>query len=445
MALAFDWNDESGGGKTMASTRVTFDGNEVAYNRGPGIWFDSVSHDAVVTNNRIHHNDIAGIQFEISSGAVISKNAIWNNGFAKAQWGWGAGILISSSDGAQISQNTLAWNARGISVISQGRNLAPNDHNTVTDNVVVSASGDRASGWYDDHGGSLFASVNANTGHSDRYWIGTSEPSSCRFEWSGCLSTLSAYNATPGEDGASYLSTADRDAILGAAGIPTDKGAILPAPAPRAGDPHIALRTTRVGTSGVPATISWSSVAIATGYQVQIQRDGGSWSTLTPASSASRSVSLTLATGHQYRARLRIKTPPATWSAWATSAPVSAVRYGETNARIGYIGTWRHVASHLASGGYVMYATRKDASARLSFTGSAVEWVSPIGPSRGSALVYVDGAYRTTVKLYSSTVATRRVVYRASWSTAGAHTLEIKVVGTSGHPRVDIDGFAILR
>ena len=45
MALAFDWGTEAGGGKTMASDNVTFDANEVAWNRGPGIWFDTKSHE----------------------------------------------------------------------------------------------------------------------------------------------------------------------------------------------------------------------------------------------------------------------------------------------------------------------------------------------------------------------------------------------------------------
>ena len=91
------------------------------------------------------------------------------------------------------------------------------------------------------------------------------------------------------------------------------------------------------------------------------------------------------------------------------------------------------------------YATRRLASAKLTFTARAVEWVARLGPTRGSAQVYVDGAYRTTVKLYRSTSASRRVVYRTSWSMPGRHTLEIRVVGTPRHPRVDADVFAVLR
>ncbi|MCJ7709828.1 MAG: hypothetical protein MUQ32_03260 [Chloroflexi bacterium] len=132
----------------------------------------------------------------------------------------------------------------------------------MTDNVIVSAGGDRVAGWYDDHGGSLFASANANDGSGNRYWIGAPEPTSYRFEWNGGRSTLAAYNATRGDEGASYLTKTQRDAILGAAGVPDENGARPPAPAPRAGDPRITVGGKRLG-SGVVARISWSRVSVA--------------------------------------------------------------------------------------------------------------------------------------------------------------------------------------
>src|SRR4029079_158387 len=127
---------------------------------------------------------------------------------------------VSSSDGATVTGNTVAWNARGISVISQARDFSPHDHNTVTDNVIVSAGGAPLAGFYDDHGGTPYAAANANSGSGNRYWAGVSEPSSERFMWSSWLSTLGAYNATPGDEGGTYLTLANRDALLGAAGIP---------------------------------------------------------------------------------------------------------------------------------------------------------------------------------------------------------------------------------
>lgn len=446
MALAYDWFVEAGGGKTMASSGVTFDGNEVAWNRGPGIWFDNGAKDVVATNNRVHDNDREGIFFEVSSGAGISGNAVWDNGWSFATWGWGAGISVSSSDRASVSGNTVAWNARGISVISQDRALSPHDHNTVTDNVVVGSQGSFVAGWYDDHGGTLFASANANTGSGNRYWIGKAEPTDTRFAWNGGCKTLACYNATPGEQSATYLSTADRDAALGAAGIPAQDGTPLPPPAPRAGDPRITVGTGRLGLSGVPARIQWSDIAVANAYQVQLQRDGGSWTTLRLRSSTSLSVDVTLSIGHTYRARLRLHTAPSTWSAWATSAAVQPRRYQEESSLVAYgSGRWRRVSVSSASGGHVRYATARGATATFRFTGRSVAWVAPVGPSRGSARVYVDGVYRATISLHRSSTTSRRIVFRTSWSASGSHTLLIRVLGTAGHPRIDVDAFAIIR
>ena len=167
MDRAYDWFVEAGGGKTMASDGITFEANVVAYNRGPGIWFDEGASNATIIRNKVHHNDREGIFFEISSGARIANNSVWNNGFGFATWGWGAGISASSSDGATITGNTVAWNARGISVISQGRQLSPHRNNSVRDNVVISSDGNRVVGWYDDHGGSLFNADNDNGGSGD--------------------------------------------------------------------------------------------------------------------------------------------------------------------------------------------------------------------------------------------------------------------------------------
>jgi hypothetical protein len=72
------------------------------------------------------------------------------------------------------------------------------------------------------------------------------------------------------------------------------------------------------------------------------------------------------------------------------------------------------------------------------------ELVAALGPGRGSAAVYVDGKYRATISLASTTYRARQVVYATSWSTSGVHTLRIVNLGTAGHPRVDVDAFVQL-
>ena len=82
--------------------------------------------------------------------------------------------------------------------------------------------------------------------------------------------------------------------------------------------------------------------------------------------------------------------------------------------------------------------------AKFSFTGSSVAWVTTRGTTRGKAKVYVDGVYAATVNLWASSGHSRSIVFARNWSTSGAHTIRIVVVGTAGHPRVDIDAFVRL-
>jgi hypothetical protein len=46
--------------------------------------------------------------------------------------------------------------------------------------------------------------------------------------------------------------------------------------------------------------------------------------------------------------------------------------------------------------------------------------------------------------LYQVASVARQMVLARSWSTTRTHTVTITVVGTAGHPRVDIDAFVVL-
>jgi hypothetical protein len=69
--------------------------------------------------------------------------------------------------------------------------------------------------------------------------------------------------------------------------------------------------------------------------------------------------------------------------------------------------------------------------------------VAPIGPTRGQVRVYINGAYKTTISLYARTAASRRVIWSVRYSTSATRTVRFVVVGTSGHPRVDIDAIVV--
>ncbi len=163
-----------------------------------------------------------------SRDALITNNVVWNNGWGFTSWGWGGGIVVSSSSGAEIADNVVAWNADGIDVISQDR--GDPGWNSVTDvyvhdNTIVLAPGagdtsdQIALGWLQDWAGVMFNANSDNRGASNAYWIGSPEPETGRFGWNGPIDTLAAFNATPGEEGGHYLTVAERDQVLGAAGI----------------------------------------------------------------------------------------------------------------------------------------------------------------------------------------------------------------------------------
>ena len=177
-------------------------------------------------SNRVHHNDGEGIFFEISDGVLVEGNVVWENGWKNPRWGYGAGILISSSRNAMVRDNVVVNNGRSISVISQNRSGYPktasgdSSNQRVEDNVVVSRNGVGLSGFYQDWAGTMYTAPNVG-GSGNRYWSSVNEPTDGRFEWQGgWRRTLAEYNATPGEEGGRYLTTAEKDAILAAAGVP---------------------------------------------------------------------------------------------------------------------------------------------------------------------------------------------------------------------------------
>jgi hypothetical protein len=48
------------------------------------------------------------------------------------------------------------------------------------------------------------------------------------------------------------------------------------------------------------------------------------------------------------------------------------------------------------------------------------------------------------MSLYSATEASKRIVYAYTWGANAAHTIKVVVVGTVGHPRIDVDAFGLL-
>ena len=198
----------------------------------------------------------------------------------------------------------------------------------------------------------------------------------------------------------------------------------------------------------VPVTVSWTAATdIGTGvvrYELRRRLDGGDWQDVALPAPTSRSIAQTLPTTRAVQYQVRATDAAGNAGAWRSSAAVHLRQASERSSAVRYARTWKTGVSAAYLGGALKRSRVPGATASYSFTGSQVAWIAARGPTRGSARVYVDGRYVATVKLYSRTVRTRRAVYTYSWATAGRHRITIRVSGTAGHPRVDVDGFAVV-
>lgn len=229
---------------------------------------------------------------------------------------------------------------------------------------------------------------------------------------------------------------------------------VTAAPGPDVTDPVAVGKavTTRGGTAlatngSIPATISWTaSDAGGSGISaqaVQLKRGTGSWQSI-PVSVAARSASILLLPGSDYSHRIKV-TDGAGNVGYSATGAVSTTLRQETSTTWRWSSGWTRTRSSGAWGGYTRYGSRRGASVSMSFSGRSIALVSPRSSGRGSANVYLDGALVATVRLYASPTGARRIVFTKSWATSGSHRITIKLLGTAGHPRFDVDAFAILR
>ncbi len=219
---------------------------------------------------------------------------------------------------------------------------------------------------------------------------------------------------------------------------------------PRVKPPEQSLvANSTLGTTGLPVKLSWSATDLhgdVTGYALQRSVDGGSYSDVNPPSSTATSGIFLHAPGHDYRYRVRATDDNGNKSIWKYGPRFAVDAQQETSTGIAYAGTWKQQGMTSASGGAVAYSTAAGATAELAFKGRNVAWVAPKSSLRGKAEVYLDGRIVATVDLFSATVQARRVIYAANGlDPSVTHTLRVKVLGTSGRPRVDVDAFVVLR
>jgi hypothetical protein len=120
----FDPGWEAGGVKIAESDGVTFRGNHVHGNNGPGLWCDGDCRNVVYEGNLVENNLWNGIFHEISFKALIRNNVLRHNDRGNRGWFWSAEIVLAASQDVEVSDNTLviAPGRCAIMLIDQGRN-----------------------------------------------------------------------------------------------------------------------------------------------------------------------------------------------------------------------------------------------------------------------------------------------------------------------------------
>jgi hypothetical protein len=189
--------------------------------------------------------------------------------------------------------------------------------------------------------------------------------------------------------------------------------------------------------------IAHDTITGVASYRVWVSTDGHAY-TFAGAPSSNLFDTRVFA-GHTYRYRVYAVDRAVNTSASLYTPVLRTLAYQNTSTAVHFSSGWSTVISPSYYGGSDRWTNHARTSASLTFVGRAVSWVSALGPTRGQARVYVDGHLISTINLYSPSVVARRVVFSRSVSAGHTHTIKVIVVGTAGHPRVDVDAFLVLR
>jgi len=192
--------------------------------------------------------------------------------------------------------------------------------------------------------------------------------------------------------------------------------------------------------SSASITLTWSGTDRGFGiktYQLQASRNHAPWASVTIRVGA-HAARQTVALNSFYQYRVRAIDRVGNVGRWA-SVSFTPTLYRETSAT--YSGTWKSAALSGALNGSVKYTSALGAVASLTCTCSAFAWIGPKGPTRGTALVYVDTVLIGTFSEKSTKTLAAQRIMSVTWASRAAHKIGISVAGTG---RVDVDGFLIL-
>jgi subtilisin len=220
-----------------------------------------------------------------------------------------------------------------------------------------------------------------------------------------------------------------------------------PTAAPPAATP--AYKSSIAGAVAAPVRVVWPaatdpSSAIA-GYELEYSLDLGPWQPAGTAAGSATAAIRTVALNHAHRFRIRARDAVGIWSPWVEGPLLKLGIVQDGSSAMKYSAGWYRSYSRYASGGTTRYTTRRGASVRLTMNARTLAIVAPVGPTRGTANLYVNGVYQATISFYWKVGVSRRIVWTKTFEADGLKTLEIRANGTYRRPRIDVDAVLIGR
>jgi hypothetical protein len=203
---------------------------------------------------------------------------------------------------------------------------------------------------------------------------------------------------------------------------------------------------TAISSGRTTVRLVWTGSDATSGisrYELAQSTDGGAWTTVATALT-SPTIDRLLAYGHTYRFRVRAIDQAGNVGAWAYGSTFRLTAVSQSSSSVRYRGTWvTSTSTTVWWGGTARSSSTRGSTASFTFTGRSIAWVGLKAANRGKAYVYINGVLKATVDLYSAATLKQRVVWSTTYSTSAARTIMIKVLGTTGRPRVDVDGFLV--
>ena len=203
--------------------------------------------------------------------------------------------------------------------------------------------------------------------------------------------------------------------------------------------PHPRL-ITGWGSLSMFVNVSWTANDPSGICEYRYQESfNGYWQELQSFDGSQTETTQTEGTGYPWQHRIQAVDCAGNSTDWVYGPTYDTVRVGADDSAISYAGPW--TAGVVEGIELVNFARKAGATATYTFTGRSVGFVTTKSRYRGRVRISVDGVYVTTRDLYAKHFKSRVVPFVWNWRSSGPHTLTVEVVGTTGRPRVDVEGF----